>query len=208
MTTIAAIRERKIAILVGADSGQKDLASGARTKCAHKLDRHPILPIVWGVSGNGSVAESFGREMKTYHPRTWEQLQAKAVKVLTKCNRRQRDVASKSGKEDSLERLNAHRNVADVLTGSVLVAGYLDGELSGFTVDCWGQDSSFHDDLSFVGAAAKELCVGYHVVRKLHGKVTSASFHKILETVAETVDGCDPPIHIVRIDNKGIKTLY
>lgn len=101
----------------------------------------------------------------------------------------------------------AHRNVADALTGSVLVAGYLNGELSGFTVDCWGQDNRFHDDISFVGAASRELCVGYYLVRKLRGKVTQASFHKILETVAETVDGCDPPIHIVRITSKGITDL-
>lgn len=204
MTTIAAMWEDETAILVGADSGQKDVASGARTKCAHKLDRHPRLNLVWGVSGNGSVAESFGRELKAYEPKTWDQLESKAIKVLTKSNKRQTDLVLQSGKEEALRHIVGHLNP---LRGAVLVAGYLGGELGGFTVDCWGQASYFHDELHFVGAASRELCVGYYLVRKLYGKITWQSFSTILETVAETVDGCDPPIHIVRINATGITEL-
>src|SRR5437867_395443 len=65
VTIIAAVYESQTAILIGADSGQTALLSGLRSK-VDKLERHPTAILVWGVSGNSAVAESFGRALSAY----------------------------------------------------------------------------------------------------------------------------------------------
>src|SRR5260370_10551897 len=142
MTIIAAIRLGESAILVGADSGQTDFASGARTKCAHKLIKHPRAHIVWGMSGSDSVADAFTFELNQYDPPNWEELKTRCVDILSRCNSKQESLTKKFGDRDYLDSV-LHFNP---FLGSLLLVGYLDGALGGFTVSCWGQASSFHPD--------------------------------------------------------------
>src|ERR1700733_13493967 len=76
MTAIAAIQESPSSVLIGAHSGaslvDRDPGEALIRSRNHKnLTAHPDVPLVWGVAGNGMVADRFTDELLRYRISGW-----------------------------------------------------------------------------------------------------------------------------------------
>lgn len=66
MTVIAALVESDDALLLAADSGETQTPGPLRSLDLHKLHRHPVASLAWGVTGDVQISQEFSAWLEAY----------------------------------------------------------------------------------------------------------------------------------------------
>jgi hypothetical protein len=200
MTIIAAMWETDTSILIAADSCVTEMPEEVRSLDFQKLDSHPSAPIAWGISGNPTIGERFGKWLKSYN---WplqdlSVFQDDVATHLSELNGKQRSIMALAGSQPGENDLS-----------DVLVVGFLATPFS-FVVDERGLITTYKQSDRFhaIGSGKTHASLISFALSTINVSISKAElFNHIMTLASSKAKYCSPPISILRANSEGIEKV-